>query len=114
MVTTATGPKISSHQTLASRLGLAQHGRREAAALVHQLAAGQQLGAARDRLVDPLLDPVAVVRGDQGADVGVLVHRVAHDQRLDVRDEAASVKSSAIDSWTRIRWIEMQLWPAWE
>ena len=49
---------------LAPDLGLArragEQGRGEAAALVDQLAAAQQLGAAGDRLVDPLLDPVAV------------------------------------------------------
>ena len=69
-------------------LGAAQHGRREAAVLVDELAAGEQLGAARDGLVDPLLDAVAVVRGDQRADVGVLAHRVAGDEALDVLDEA--------------------------
>ena len=49
----------------------AEQGRGEAAALVDQLAAGQQLGPGGDRLVDPRLDPVAVVGGDQRADVGV-------------------------------------------
>ena len=84
----ATGPKISSHQTLASCGGRAEQGRRQAAALVDQLAAGQQLGAGGDRLVDPLLDPVAVAGGDQRADVGLGVERVADRQRLDVGDEA--------------------------
>ena len=49
---------------LAPDLGVArrraEQGRRQAAALVDQLAAGEQLGARGDRLVDPLLDPVAV------------------------------------------------------
>ncbi len=67
--------------------GAVEQGRRQAAALVDQLAAGQQLGAAGDRLVDPLLDPVAVVGGDQRADVGVRVERVADRQLLDVGDE---------------------------
>jgi hypothetical protein len=51
---------------LAPDLGLGggrEQGRGQAAALVDQLAAGEDLGAALRRLVDPLLDPVAVVGG---------------------------------------------------
>ena len=65
----------------------AEQGRGQAAALVDQLAAGEQLGAGGDRLVDPLLDPVAVARGDQRPDVGLVVERVADLELLDVGDQ---------------------------
>src|SRR5437016_1234122 len=56
--------------------------------LVDQLAAGEQLGAGRDRLVDPLLDPVAVVGRDQRPDVGLGIEWVTDREALGVADKA--------------------------
>ena len=85
----------------------------QAAALVDQLAAREQLGSGVHRLVDPLLDAIAVPRVISGP---TSVSGSSGSPTVSVLTLATrrSVKAPATSSWTSIRWIEMQLWPAWE
>ena len=112
-LTVATGPKISSHQTFASVGGLAiTVGARQrpsstssppvstsapaaAASSIHSLT--------RSRSSGEISGPTSVSESSGSPTVSP---STLETKRL--------VKSSAIASWTRMRWIEMQLWPACE
>ena len=83
-----TGPNTSSRLTLMSGVTpVSTVGRRTPASIA---AAGGDGGAGGDRFVDPRRDPVALVRADQGGDVGGLVERVAHDQLVDQLGRAST------------------------
>ena len=82
-----TGPKTSSHDTLASARRSGDHRR-----LDHDsasLAAGEHLGAEPAGLLDPLEDPLSRIRVDHRADVRLLIGGIADDELLHMRDEAA-------------------------
>ena len=71
---------------------VAEHRRREHAVLA-DLAAREDLGAAGDRFVDPRLHAVALAGGDQRRHVGAFVERVADDEPFDQRHERVEERS---------------------
>ena len=82
VATGATGPKISSSSSRASRGHVGEHGRRvEVAALADALAAEQHAARRAAGVVDQLGDLVALVVVDQRADVGVGLGAAADLQR---------------------------------
>ena len=109
----ATGPKISSHQTLASRGGEASRvGARQrpsstssppVSSSAPASTASSTQALTRSRSPGVISGPTSV-SGSSGSPT----------RRVSVLATRRSVKASATSSWTRIRWIEMQLWPAWE
>ena len=109
----ATGPKISSHQTLAScggepsRVGARQRPSSTSSPPVSSSAPAATASSihslTRSRSPGVISGPTSV-SGSSGSPT-VSVSTLATRR---------SVKASATSSWTRIRWIEMQLWPACE
>src|SRR5256714_5049561 len=73
---------LAAHLLVVAHLG--DHRRLEELA---GLATGEHLRSARPRLLDPGADPGTCVVVDHGADVGLVVARVADLQRFDLRHE---------------------------
>ena len=109
----ATGPKISSHQTLASlggepsRVGARQRPSSTSSPPARSFApdatASSIHSLTRSRSPGVISGPTSVP-GSIGSPT----------LSLAMLATSLSVNASATSSWTRIRWIEMHDWPAWE